>query len=199
MEIVKMALDDIIPAEYNPRKTLTAEDEQYNALVNSVSRFGLVEPLIVNGRNNVLVGGHQRLNVLKSLGETEAEVVLVDLDDEQEKTLNVALNKIEGDWDYQRLEKMIKDMAPEDVPYTGFSAEEIESIIGVGDYTEIEEPVKEHLEDDTPEPERGFEIYISFRTKEEADEWLHQKGFEEEFGDDRALIINMEDWYAEGN
>ena len=106
METAIMKLEDISPADYNPRKTLKPGDQEYEALKNSLDRFGLAEPLIYNKRTGTLISGHQRLNVLKDSGAQEAEVVLVDLDEQQEKLLNIAMNKIEGDWDYKKLETL---------------------------------------------------------------------------------------------
>lgn len=199
MKTAVMKLDEIIPAEYNPRVQLKPGDTEYEALQKSIEKFGLVEPLIVNGKNNVLIGGHQRLNVLKEMGVEETEVVVVDLDEQQEKTLNVALNKIEGDWDYAKLEAVIKDLNEEDYEFTGFSEDEIENIIGIS--KEIEDDVnevihsvdapKEEEPDDDTEPE--FEIYLSFPTKEEAENWLKAHDIDREFDGSRALTIRMEE------
>lgn len=115
METGIWKLSEIVPAEYNPRVELKSGDTEYEALTNSISRFGLVEPLIVNKRNNILIGGHQRLNVLKEMGVEETEVIIVDLPEEQEKQLNVSLNKIEGDWDMYKLEEVLKEIDADDI------------------------------------------------------------------------------------
>lgn len=193
-----MKLADIIPAAYNPRKTLKPGDTEYEALSRSIDRFSLVEPLIVNSRNNVLVGGHQRLNVLKERGETEAEVIFVDLDDNGEKTLNIALNKIEGDWDYRKLEEMIAGMDAADFPYTGFSDDEIEGIIGISEETEaaVTAITESAEEPDTAPQEQGekpFEVYFSFPTKEEAENWLSANGISRRFDGARAITVRMEE------
>ena len=96
MKTAIMKLTEITPAEYNPRKTLKPGDTEYEALKNSLERFGVAEPLIVNEATGNLVSGHQRLNVLLEMGVEEVEVVLVKLDEDQEKLLNIAMNKIEG-------------------------------------------------------------------------------------------------------
>lgn len=93
-------LDDIKPAPYNPRVELTAKDREFKALTASIEQHGLVQPLIVNIRDGYLIGGHQRLNVLKAAGETETEAVVVDLDEAHAKALCLALNKLDGEWDY---------------------------------------------------------------------------------------------------
>lgn len=83
----------IKPAAYNPRKALTPKDDEYQAIKRSIEAFGLVEPLVWNKLASNLVGGHQRLRVLKDLGHKEVDVSEVDLDPRQERALNVALNK----------------------------------------------------------------------------------------------------------
>ena len=94
-----MQIQHIHPAPYNPRVSLTPNDDEWKSLSNSLEHFGMVLPLIVNERTGLLISGHQRLNVLKAQGKKEVEVVLVDYDDEQERLLNIALNKIDGGWD----------------------------------------------------------------------------------------------------
>ena len=93
MQIIKVKIDDLKPAEYNPRK-LTKD--QHAHLTESVKKFGLVDPIIVNshvGRENIVIGGHQRLKIAREQGFTEVPVIYVDLDEEHEKELNLRLNK----------------------------------------------------------------------------------------------------------
>ena len=90
-------------AEYNPRQ-LTKD--QYTQLKDSLTRFGMVDPLIVNkhkSRKNILVGGHQRLKIAKEMGMDKIPCVEVDLPLDQEKELNIRLNKNVGEWDYDSL------------------------------------------------------------------------------------------------
>lgn len=199
METKVMKLADIVPADYNPRVQLKPGDTEYEALQKSIQKFGLVEPLIVNSRNNVLIGGHQRMAVLKDMGVEETEVIAVDLDDQQEKTLNIALNKIEGDWDYQKLEKVIADLAPEDYSFTGFSDDEIDSIIGLGKETEehleaiASETESAPAEDTEDEPGTEFDVYLSFPTKDEAEDWLRANNLSNKFEGERSMVIRMEE------
>ena len=110
MEIRKMLIDKLNPAYYNPRKDLKPGDVEYEKLKKSIQEFDLVEPLVWNKRTGRLVGGHQRLKVLKELGYQEVEVSVVDLPEEKEKALNIALNKIQGDWDYVKLKDLLQDL-----------------------------------------------------------------------------------------
>jgi len=103
MEIQYYKSNDLIMAEYNPRQ-LTKD--QYSQLKDSITRFGLVDPLIVNKnkeRKNILVGGHQRFKIAKEMGIDEIPCVEVDLTLDAEKELNIRLNKNVGEWDYDAL------------------------------------------------------------------------------------------------
>ena len=108
MTIKKIAIDKINPASYNPRKDLKPDDKAYKQLVKSMDEFGCVEPLVWNKRTGNLVGGHQRLKVILAQEAKEAQVSVVDLSLEKEKVLNVALNKISGDWDQEKLNKFAR-------------------------------------------------------------------------------------------
>jgi hypothetical protein len=96
-DVVKMRLDDLTPASYNPRKISV---EAFQGLGKSISKFGLMIPLVWNKRTGNIVGGHQRFRYLLEQGEMETDVVVVDLTDNDEVALNVALNntKIRGDF-----------------------------------------------------------------------------------------------------
>jgi DNA modification methylase len=111
MEIIKLPITEINPAPYNPRKNLQPDDPEYKQIEDSIDRFSLVEPLIWNRRNKHLVGGHQRFKVLVQKGFKEIEVSVVDLDLEHEKLLNIALNKVEGQWDGPKLASLLKELS----------------------------------------------------------------------------------------
>lgn len=130
MEIKLVKIDTLIRPDYNPRKDLTETDFEYQALRKNIERFGLVVPLIVNKRNNIVVGGNQRVNVLKDLGYEEVHVTLVDLDESQEKALNIILNKVEGEWDEKTLRNVLNDMKAMgfDVSSIGFTDSELKKL-----------------------------------------------------------------------
>lgn len=132
MESKVMRLADIVPAEYNPRVTLTEADFEYKALKASIDEFGLVVPLIVNERTGNLVSGHQRLNVMLKNGVEETEVVVVDMDEEREKALCIAMNKVGGQWDYGLLADIMEELRNSeiDTTVTGFSGNEIAELLG---------------------------------------------------------------------
>lgn len=130
MLIEKIATDRLIPADYNPRKDLKPGDAEYEKLKRSLEEFGYVEPVIWNKTTGHVVGGHQRLKVLLDMGITEVDCVVVEMDAEKEKALNVALNKISGDWDKDKLALLIADLQGTDfdVSLTGFDPGEIDDL-----------------------------------------------------------------------
>lgn len=130
MIIRKVPVTDINPAEYNPRKDLKPGDPAYEKLKRSMTEFGYVEPIIWNEETGNIVGGHQRYKVLVAEGHTEVECVIVKMSPEREKALNVALNKVTGDWEFEALADLIKDLEAQDfdVTLTGFDAAEIEDL-----------------------------------------------------------------------
>jgi ParB-like chromosome segregation protein Spo0J len=130
MKIEEIKINKLKPAKYNPRIELKKEDESYQRIKSSIEEFGLVDPLVVNKRNMTIIGGHQRYNILKDLGYEVAECILVDLDEKQEKRLNLSLNKNSGFWDETKLEELFNELelSQEELFATGFSAEEIENL-----------------------------------------------------------------------
>lgn len=122
------------PAPYNPRKKLRRGDPEYDDIANSLREFGLVQNLVWNERTGNLVGGHQRLTVARNeFKATEMPCVVVNLDDEAERKLNVMLNRVgEGLWDMGKLAELMQGLeaAAVDVYAMGFSAAEVEELLG---------------------------------------------------------------------
>lgn len=132
MLIKSLPITSLKPADYNPRKDLQPGDPEYDKLKRSLTEFGYVEPVIFNQTTGRVVGGHQRLKVLADLDHTDVDCVIVELDETREKALNVALNKISGDWDESKLALLIADLDASDfdVELTGFDDAEIQEMIG---------------------------------------------------------------------
>lgn len=130
MKIEKMNISKLNPAEYNPRKNLQPGDAEYEKLKRSMEQFGYVEPVIWNKTTGRVIGGHQRLKVLVDLGLKEVDCVVVEMDEEREKALNIALNKINGEWDTDKLAMLISDLQGSDfdVSLTGFEEAEIANL-----------------------------------------------------------------------
>ena len=211
METAIMKFKDIHPAAYNPRVTLKPGDDEWEELNSSLDRFGLVEPLVINKTTGLLVSGHQRLNVLKTQGVDEVEVVIIEVDPEQEKLLNIALNKIESEWDYEKLKDLFDEIDEDDVKFTGFTAEELDSLFNT-DFTSDDDngdPAGQEDTDDSEKPEpkeklegvKEFNIFVSFPSKEIAEKWLKDRGVDVTYeGAARNITIRMEGInYGTGN
>ena len=131
LTIKKMKIADLNPAKYNPRKELKPGDKEFEKLKNSIEHFGYVELIVVNTANhNTVISGHQRLNVLKYLNVDEIECVTVEMNETEEKALNIAMNKVSGEWNEQLLADLIVDLQSVDfnVDLTGFEAPEVEQL-----------------------------------------------------------------------
>lgn len=122
LQIENIDISKLNPAKYNPRKDLKPGDIEYEKLKRSIDEFGYVEPIIWNKRTGNIVGGHQRYKILKNMGLSEVECVVLDLDSNKEKALNVALNKIGGKFDIPLLTDLLKDLNDSDfdATFTGF-------------------------------------------------------------------------------
>lgn len=122
---------DVNRAPYNPRVELKAGMSEYEKLKKSVETFGHVLPMVYNQKSGTLVGGHQTMTVLEDLGRTEAEMSIVDLNEVEEKALNIALNKIGGMFDNEKLSDILNELIeiPDfDIELTGFTLDEIGEI-----------------------------------------------------------------------
>lgn len=130
MVIEKIKIEQLKPADYNPRKDLKPGDAEYEKLKKSIEQFGYVEPVIWNKKTCNVIGGHQRLKVLADIGEKVIDCVVVDLTEEKEKALNIALNKINGEWDKEKLALLISDLqgVDFDVSLTGFDVAELDEL-----------------------------------------------------------------------
>lgn len=205
MKTATMKLRDIKPAAYNPRVALKEGDKEWESLKRSLQRFGVATPLIVNEVTGNLISGHQRLSVLKAEGVEETEVVILNIQPDREKLLNVAMNKIEGDWDYEKLEDLLKEFTDVDIAFTGFTVDELEGLFSesFNSYGDEIDAQDEPDEDDAGDGhskkskesganEPGFTLYLSFATKEFAESWLKEHGYERAFGSSRSITIRME-------
>ena len=129
MEFKKLPTAELKAATYNPRKALKPGDKEYEKIKNSIVEFGYCEPVIVNA-DMTIIGGHQRVTVLKDLGYEEIECIVIAIDKTKEKALNIALNKITGEWNKELLADLIEDLQSSDfdIAFTGFEPPEIEQL-----------------------------------------------------------------------
>ena len=179
LDIRLVPISMLNPAKYNPRKDLQPGDKAYTQLEKSIKEFGNVDPIIWNETTGNVVGGHQRLKVLrqgKSNGD-KLEVSVVNLPERKEKMLNIALNKISGDWDNYLLKTLLEDINLEDfeMDIIGFDSKEVNSMLG---------KLEEHGGEDVIE--EFFGIYVECNTEEHQMELLAK--FEGEGLKCRALI-----------
>ena len=189
LEIRTVDIKQLKAAAYNPRRDLKPGDAEYEKLAASIGRWDLVEPLVWNEDTGNLVGGHQRLKICKQRGDKTVQVVVVHLSDTKERLLNLALNKISGSWDYEKLSELLKEYRPEDLGITGLSADEIAGLTGTADAAaqSILKQTTARRESPTlnnvpasAEPVT-FDVYLSFPTKTSAEKWLEENGYEDRF------------------
>ncbi|WP_238807732.1 ParB N-terminal domain-containing protein [Paenibacillus sp. EKM212P] len=131
MNIRIIPIGQINAAAYNPRVDLQPGDVEYEKLKQSIETFGYIDPIIWNERTGNMVGGHQRYKIMvNELGHTDLAVSVVDLDDQQERLLNLALNKVSGRWDDEALYRLLDDlqMSGADLALSGFDLEEFEDL-----------------------------------------------------------------------
>ena len=151
-EIRTFNVAELNPAEYNPRQI---DDESLSGLAKSLEKFGLVEPVIINIRDgkNVIVGGHQRFKVIQQSGIAQISCVVVDLDDNDERLLNLALNNphIQGAFidEISAYIATLKDQIPNEQDILDLRLDElmgeIEAKEGLTDDDSIPEPPKEAI------------------------------------------------------
>jgi ParB-like chromosome segregation protein Spo0J len=154
MKIIKVKITDLISPDYNPRRKLTPDDAEYQRIKRSIEQWGYVDPVIFNKRTRHIVGGNQRWQVLRDLGKTTIDAVEVDLDDTNERALNVALNKITGDWDMRLLQEVLGNLSDSgmDITLTGF------------DPSFLLPPVEDALAEYQGMPEYSAENQSAYRT-----------------------------------
>jgi ParB-like chromosome segregation protein Spo0J len=128
LDVHHMDPADLKPAEYNPRQI---NQTQLEALKNSLSRWGFVEPVILNTKTGHIVGGHQRVTAALELAMPTVPVIKVELTEGQEKALNIALNKISGDWVADKLADLLADLGSDgwDIADLGFTDDEVHEIV----------------------------------------------------------------------
>lgn len=161
MNIQTIPASELKAAAYNPRKDLKPGDAEYEKLRRSIEEFGYVEPVIWNKRTGNIVGGHQRFKVLTALGYTEIDCVVLDIDEQREKALNVALNKISGEFDIPLLTDLLRNLNEDgfDATLTGFDAAEMDELFSGKPAGKVKEDNfdadKAAAEIETPTSQRG--------------------------------------------
>ena len=176
--IVIKDIDDLKFADYNPRQ-LT--EQQYKHLKDSISRFGLVDPIIINknkDRKNTIIGGHQRTRVAKTMGITEIPCVEVDLDIDRERELNIRLNKNTGGWNYDMLADLF-DM--KDLMEFGFNEKSLVGLFDDIDYSILEDTAIDEAVEGLNNQTRKA-IQIEFKLDEFQEAFDLYKQMQEKYG-----------------
>jgi DNA modification methylase len=121
-------IDQLRPDPANPRRI---SDAKLEALTRSLREWGFVQPVLARREDNVVIGGHQRLVAARRLGYKTVPVIFLDLSADQARSLNLALNKISGDWDQELLARMLADLKVSDIDLslTGFGDDEVAKLL----------------------------------------------------------------------
>ena len=164
MKIEEVDIDSLKPASYNPRNI---DAEEMASLKRSLKQFGFVDPAIIRKKDNMIIGGHQRIEAAKNLGWDKVPVIVMDVSANDAKLLNVALNKISGDWDDVKLASLLKELKYDssvDELLTGFSEEELDTLLWDLGQDDLDEELREEDPDklDTPEvyDERDVRVIV---------------------------------------
>lgn len=122
----QVSIKSLTFASYNPRQI---SEQEFTKLQKSLQEFGWVEPVVIN-KDNTVIGGHMRLRAAQALGWTDIPVVRLDITKAKEKALNLALNKIHGEWDDAKLAELLYELKdlPE-IDLTGFGQDEINALL----------------------------------------------------------------------
>lgn len=175
--IKEIAIEKLTAAPYNPRIDVEQGTPEYEKLRASIEEFGLVQPVIWNKRTGRVVGGHQRLAVLKDLGWEKVPCEVVDLDETDEKVLNVALNRIKGDWDVEKLKEVLAGIDYEEAMLSGFSADEIAAIMAdAGDLLDDDFDYSD-WDEETADNGMSYIVTLIFDGWEEAQSWASINGY----------------------
>ena len=195
--VQEISVSELNEAPYNPRVELKPGMVEYEKLKKSIEEFGNIVPLVWNKRTGNLVGGHQRLAVLKELGYKEVPCSVVDMAEADERVLNIALNKIKGRWDYDKLGELLGEFDSEVAALSGFAAEEIAVLLASNDdlYGGEDEDYSS-WEDESEEQIIGgsYVVTLVFQNAELAKQWAEENGYEGQIKDGtNTTVIRIEE------
>lgn len=190
MKIENRLIADLKPAEYNPRQIST---KQYNDLKESIKKFSLVDPIIIN-KDNTVIGGHQRLKICKELKHIDIDCVVLDLSKEDERELNIRLNKSGGEWDFDILANQFD---VEELKDWGFK--EIELGLNID---KLDDTFKLDDSDKSPFQQMAFTLadkqveFIKNKIKDikKTEEFKYIETFGNENGNGNALYLLIKQW-----
>lgn len=191
MLIKTVKFTEIVPDDFNARKTLTQDDVKFQRIKTSLEVDGYLEPVVFNEKTGHIVDGHLRVSVMQYMGKTEAEMSIVNLTDHDEKLLHLRLNRIRGRWDYDVLEKILAEFTLDEALLTGFGSEELAVMLAeaddwnMDDYDDDfdmddEEDAEEEEDDEVPDDFEGasWVITLKFPSAADAARWCKARGHE---------------------
>lgn len=188
MELIEKRITELNAAAYNPRIDLRPGMAEYEKLKASIQTFGDVEPIVWNRRTGNVVGGHQRLSVLKDMGAETTLVSVVELSDTEEKLLNIALNKIKGDWDKEKLEAILSGFDQSEAFVAGFDPDEIALL--QADNSDLEQDLDDWLDDEEDEYYgASWVITLNFTSSYFARRWAEDNGYEGQVRDGTGTTV----------
>ena len=183
-------------AAYNPRVYLTKGDRDWQKIEQSIDQFGYVEPIVWNERTGNVVGGHQRLKVLKEKGYEKIPVSVVNLSEADEKQLNLALNKIKGEWDYEKLQDLLIEFQPDELLCSGFTADEISLLLSEDDTDEDDYSWMKDWGETTELHGESAVVTLKFGSFDEADRWAYEHGYPGQCKkNSKTTVIRVEEDY----
>lgn len=154
MELIDLPIEKVVPNPKNPRIDLRPGMPLYEKLRNSIENFGYAQPIVWNARTGMIVSGHQRFQVLKDIAQREnrelatVQVVKVDMDESKQDGFMIAVNKITGLWDEEKLSQLLNELESEDRLNTGFDDYEIATLLEdtpLEDFTPDEDEEELHI------------------------------------------------------
>ena len=183
MEIRKVKVKNLRPADYNPRQDLQPGDREYDKIANSMDEFGYIDPIVWNERTGNIVDGHQRIKMLPSDPEAEIYVSVVNLSERDEKILNAALNKCEGKQDDAKIIAILNELGDEAYE-TGFSEMEIQAL-----ESNIDDLVDgDFLENELSSIEELFNLQLTFNAQDKAD----LRAFVKDYGKEELVKVILD-------
>jgi hypothetical protein len=164
-EWIEMPLSQLDPNPKNPRM-ITGEN--LRRLRRSVRRFDLVENLVWNRRTKRLVGGHQRMRVLRALNREKAMVCVVDIDEEEEAALMIQLNNPHAQGEFSEdLKKLLDDLQD----FDSFDALGLDQL---GDFDDDMDLAGESDESEEPDSGLTYSVIVDMTTEDEQGKLLQE-------------------------
>lgn len=188
MNIEEVKLKDLKPWKFNPRRMPESQKKKLKA---SLEEFGFVEPIVIN-KDNTIIGGHQRYFVAKGMGIETAPCIRLDLDERKATALNLALNKIQGEWDEFKLSEVLQTIQDDKMlALTGFEEGEVQVLLELLDVNV--DYLTRDSKTEIAEEERVYEIRLLFRDRETFNELMERYKGSDNIEKTKSLLNYLEE------